>query len=241
MVDPLADSRRFGSKPMAVHDSLRILEEVARCGPGVTAKEITTNLSLPRATAYRLLNLLVQEEYLVRLSDLRGFALGVRVRHLVAPRLVHLSRAVREVMEELRSHSRAGIHLATFGRSGVEAIDIDPDFPLHGHDAIFRRSAATALGLLLDSYRYPDRMSSGTHPQARCQDGRPWSSGSPGFAIQLGKLRSGFGCLAVPIFVDGAPLPAAAIALSSTIRRVQEAAADLTMLQSKARQLEHLL
>jgi len=45
---------------------LSVLEEVARCGTGVTAREVNDNLLLPRATIYRLLNLLVQDEYLVR-------------------------------------------------------------------------------------------------------------------------------------------------------------------------------
>src|SRR5579859_1661338 len=37
---------------------------------------------MPRATVYRMLNFLVAEEYLVRMPDLKGFALGVRVAEL---------------------------------------------------------------------------------------------------------------------------------------------------------------
>ncbi|AUZ88426.1 helix-turn-helix domain-containing protein [Arthrobacter sp. TmT3-37] len=70
-------------QPKAVRSALAVLEEVARCGPGVTGLEVSRNLGLPKATTYRLLNLLVEDEYLVRLPDLSGFALGRKVELLV--------------------------------------------------------------------------------------------------------------------------------------------------------------
>lgn len=48
----------------------------------MTARELSGHLGLPRATAYRLLNLLVADEYLVRTTDLSGFALGAKVAQL---------------------------------------------------------------------------------------------------------------------------------------------------------------
>ncbi|MCU1515966.1 MAG: IclR family transcriptional regulator, partial [Pseudarthrobacter sp.] len=71
-----------GSGPAS--NSLRILETVARFGTGSTAKEITDTLRMPPATAYTMLNALVGDEYLVRTSDLRGFALGHAISGLVA-------------------------------------------------------------------------------------------------------------------------------------------------------------
>jgi hypothetical protein len=56
-----ADGSLSGRQPKAVQSALRVLEEVARAGVGVTAKEIAENLSMPSATAYRLLNLLVAD------------------------------------------------------------------------------------------------------------------------------------------------------------------------------------
>jgi DNA-binding IclR family transcriptional regulator len=72
-----------GRQPQAVRSALDVLRTVAQAGPGITAKEISARLRLPPATAYRLLNLLVGEEYLVRLPDLTGFALGARFGELV--------------------------------------------------------------------------------------------------------------------------------------------------------------
>ena len=91
-----------GRQPKAVQSALRVLEEVARAGVGVTAKEIAQNLDLPSATTYRLLNLLVADGYIVRLPDLTGFSLGHRMSTLidatVAPRVC---TAARDVLAEM--------------------------------------------------------------------------------------------------------------------------------------------
>ncbi|OMQ16780.1 hypothetical protein A7K94_0200155 [Modestobacter sp. VKM Ac-2676] len=77
-----ADTGLTGRQPKAVQSALAVLECVARLGAGVTAKEVAESLGMPPATVYRLLNLLVGEEYLVRLPDLSGFALGRKVAGL---------------------------------------------------------------------------------------------------------------------------------------------------------------
>ncbi|MHA7665147.1 helix-turn-helix domain-containing protein [Mycolicibacterium sp. HS_4_1] len=63
--------------------ALAIIEEVAAAGPGVTALDITHRLRMSRSSAYRLLAVLVDSEYLVRTPDLGGFALGRRIDRLV--------------------------------------------------------------------------------------------------------------------------------------------------------------
>jgi DNA-binding IclR family transcriptional regulator len=91
-----------GRQPRAVRSALAVLEEVVASGPGVTAKEISAALKLPSATTYRLLNMLVGEEYLVRLPDLRGFALGRRAARLAPPAVTSPPAAARAVVEHLR-------------------------------------------------------------------------------------------------------------------------------------------
>lgn len=119
-----------GRQPKAVTSALDLLEAVARAGPGVTAAELAEATGLPRATAYRLLNLLVAEEHVVRLPDLSGFALGARVQGLVelaAP--VRVVAAARAELDRLRSGVRAGVHLCV-ARGGVARLaDADPDVP----------------------------------------------------------------------------------------------------------------
>ncbi len=125
------DGELSGRQPQAVHSALAVLEEVARCGPGVTAQEVSANLRLPRATAYRLLNLLVQDEYLVRMPDLRGFALGRKVVELAGVAVVQdAATTAKSTIAELRTRIRGGVHLALYRDQSVVPLDIDPDFPL---------------------------------------------------------------------------------------------------------------
>ena len=69
-------------QPSAVDSAFAVLEAVAAHGPGVSTRELVDALPLSRATVYRILKHLVAQEYLVRTPDLRGFALGARVRAL---------------------------------------------------------------------------------------------------------------------------------------------------------------
>lgn len=79
-----------GRQPAAVTNALAILDIVAACPPGITAREIHVRLDMPRATVYRILKHLVAEEFLVRSPDLRGFALGRRMREFSLNAARHL-------------------------------------------------------------------------------------------------------------------------------------------------------
>ena len=118
-------------EPKAIHRALRVLEAVAEIGPGATAKEISKALDYPTATTYRLLNLLVQDGYLVRMPDLKGFALGQKVTDLagyVTP--VRLPQAIRCLLEDLRSQLRAGAHFVVLEGGHLTVADSDPLFPM---------------------------------------------------------------------------------------------------------------
>jgi DNA-binding IclR family transcriptional regulator len=119
-----------GRQPRAVRNALSVLQQVAQAGPGVTAKEISAGLRLAPATTYRLLNVLVEEEYLVRMPDLRGFALGHRVSSLTPPRPVpEVPAAAHAVVARLRERVRFGVHLAGLTDGLVHLTDPDPDHP----------------------------------------------------------------------------------------------------------------
>ena len=99
----MADQGLTGRQPKAVQSALSVLECVAVHWAGVTAKEVALALDMPPATAYRLLNLLVGEEYLVRLPDLRGFGLEWQVASRPALwRWRGWPTAARQVQAELR-------------------------------------------------------------------------------------------------------------------------------------------
>jgi DNA-binding IclR family transcriptional regulator len=75
-------------QPSAFDHAFAVLEAVALNGPGTTTRELTRILPFSRASVFRIVKHLVAEEYLVRTSDLRGFALGTRVLALTDPSLL---------------------------------------------------------------------------------------------------------------------------------------------------------
>jgi DNA-binding IclR family transcriptional regulator len=138
------------SNPSTASNPLRILEIVARFGTGTTAKEITDALQMPQATAYRMLNSLVADEYLARTSDLRGFALGHAISGLIAAATPPtVTRAARAVMAEFRHGNRFAVHLIVFRNASLRIADEDPDYPLHAVFEMLRYPHASAAGKLM--------------------------------------------------------------------------------------------
>ncbi|MBC7551461.1 MAG: helix-turn-helix domain-containing protein [Cellulomonas sp.] len=226
-------------QPKAIQSALTVLEEVARCGSGVTAREISDNLGLPKATAYRLLNLLVQDEYLVRMPDLRGFALGrkvVELARLVAP--AQPPEAVREVVDRLRSHIRGGIHLVRYDSDGVRVIDPDPDYPPSVSVRSARALETSAMGRLLLAERRVD--TSGMLGEDPALAGQLEEIRANGYAYFPSPWAPGHGCLAIPIRSrDGALV--AGLCLSAPASRIDHPAEYLALLRMGARELAPLL
>lgn len=199
-----------GRQPKAVHSALHLLEAVASLGPGVTAQDLAHELGLPPATAYRLINLLVGEEYLIRLPNLSGFALGSRVAELAG--VAHqptMPRAARAVLAELRRRTRCGIHLAILAGRRIHIIDPDPDNP-PSHPGLYARFPhAVALGKVtmaeLDDWRsmLPGRRLHPATPHTVSTESQLKSElrevARLGYARQSDELVVGRACLALPI------------------------------------------
>jgi DNA-binding IclR family transcriptional regulator len=204
-----------GRQPSAVLNALAVLEEVARAGPGVTAQQVSANLGLPRATAYRLLNLLVQDEYLVRLADLSGFALGRKVALLAGIASSLSSREEpRGILAEMRGRIRGGVHLADYRSGSLALVDVDPDFPLSDPERIAGDPACSALGRLLLAER----------------------SAPAAFAVQDGQLTPGFGCFAAAVR-DETGVLVAGVALALPSARLTDHAALLGLVDIDCRRL----
>lgn len=134
-------------KSDSVRRALAILEAVAQLGPGATARQVAELSGTPASTAYRLLNLLVADGYLVRIEDLSGFALGRRTRELAGADTAPESNET--VLAELRGRVRYGIHLAVFdGPDDVRFVNRDPDHELPGEQTILSNPHASAVGKL---------------------------------------------------------------------------------------------
>ncbi len=259
---PPAPSDLRARQPQAVHSALIVLEEVARCGPGVTAQQVSTNLSMPRATTYRLINLLVQDEYLVRMPDLQGFALGrkvVELAHLVEPDAAGvdpqhpvpawniMTPAARAVVGDLRRGIRGGIHLVGYLGDAMFVADADPDFPLTDERRLLSDYSASAVGRLLVA----ERAAGSTGPLVQQPKTTRRSTVGPagvteppssslGWTRQVDSFSLGFGCLAVPVRRDDGEL-IGGLALSAPRIRIEAPGALLADLETGARRLAPLL
>lgn len=115
-----------GGGGSSVTRALRVVEAVAAAGDGVTAKAIARRLGCPLPTAYRTLGTLVEEGYLVRLHDVRGYGLGYRIADLhrslasqVAP-----SPGVHRVLHEMHTAVGAAAYLAVFRDVEIVVADV---------------------------------------------------------------------------------------------------------------------
>ncbi|MHC5794914.1 IclR family transcriptional regulator [Lacisediminihabitans sp. FW035] len=230
-------------QPKAIHSALVVLEEVARCGPGVTAREVSENLGFPRATAYRLLNLLVQEEYLVRLPDLSGFALGLKVVQLAGVSTpVRPPQAVRDLLTGLRGTMRGGIHLVRYDEARLGIVDVDPDFPLSNPARLTRYLDASAMGrLLLSELREAGTLPDSATERSPAEVSRlARETRARGFAVQVDESTVGYGCLAVPIR-DRAGILVAGLCLSAPKSLIERPGSALDSMRSSSALLGPLL
>lgn len=195
--------------------ALSIIEEVAAAGPGITALEITHRLRMSRSSAYRLLAVLLESEYLVRTPDLGGFALGRRIDRLVGIPTTPADR-LREAVDAVRAEARFGIHLVLHRpkrQPVLELFDIDPDFPLSDPARVIAEPECSAIGRIVAADARGER---------------------PAFATQRGILVPGHGCLALPIRGADASL-VAVLAASAPSHRVADADTLMTFLTPHAR------
>ena len=214
-------------QPTAIHSALAMLEAVAAMGAGVTARQLAERLGMPRATTYRLLNLLVQDEYLVRTPDLAGFALGTKVALLAGSLGVErIPRAARDVLERTRASARGGIHLVLYRQDRIVVADEDPDFPLSNRQGLQHEPTRYALGLLPSVVR-----------------GEPVAEDLLAEFRQQGVIRARDGqrgCLVAPI-TDGSGALAGALSYSGPHRHIDDSGAIAVSVIAAARELGPLL
>jgi len=191
-------------QPGAILHALQILECVARRGPGTTASEISTDLCLSRATTYRLVRLLADDEYLVRMPDLRGFALGRRVAELAAPATPTppMSRAALAALTVLRDRVRAGVHLVHYSGSRIVITDEDRDIPLTDPHRLVTDPGSTAAGRLAAAWAQAQR--TGRQP--------------PTHELHVRRFSTHRGCLALPVQDDAGHLVAALLVEAPAVR-----------------------
>ncbi|MFW0797079.1 IclR family transcriptional regulator C-terminal domain-containing protein [Gordonia sp. CPCC 205515] len=240
-----------GRQPKAVQSALRVLEEVARGGVGITAKDLADHLGIPSATVYRLLNLLVAEGFVVRLPDLSGFALGPRTGALVDATLVpRVCTAARDVLAELRLSTRFGAHLYYFTNTGVRAADIDDEFPPTADERtlnLYLHASAVGKLLLAEKEDVDDVVSA---PYTAITTRTPTTRSAlldqlsavrrGGYALQVGEMDPDRACLAVGVRSPSGTL-VAALALSARAEQHEPLGRQAVTLNEYALRLSPLL
>ena len=247
-MSPLRDPSRH--HPSAMSNSLRILEAIAVLGLGVSAKELAEALHMPPATAYRLLNALVGEEYVVRTSDLRGFGLGARLDGLIAAAArPTVSFAAHTAIGELRESVRFGVHVVTFRSGHLHVLDADPDHPVRAERELVRHVHASAAGKILLAYspawrevvpKRLARLTPSTVVDLSIVQSELAEIRKLGFATQTDELEVGLFCAAVPIR-DSAGTTRGALCLAGASSRKDAILTNIDATRSCAATLGPLL
>jgi DNA-binding IclR family transcriptional regulator len=117
---------------ITVEKTLAILEIVAERG-GASAKDISDALGYPLPTVYRLLQTLVQTDYIVHLRNQRRFELGYKLDRLGASlhRQIGVPTPLRAKIAQLHSSAHAAGYFAVYrGADVVVAYVVDsPEHP----------------------------------------------------------------------------------------------------------------
>ena len=112
--------RTRDSGVVTVEKTLAILEIVAERG-GATAKEVSSALGYPLPTLYRLMQALVQSDYLVHLKEERRFELGYKLDRLGVSlhRQIGVPGAVRTEIARLHEVAQTAAYFAVYRGADV--------------------------------------------------------------------------------------------------------------------------
>lgn len=216
--------------------ALRVVEAVAAAGDGVTAKAIARRLGAPLPSVYRALGTLVDEGYLVRLHDVRGYGLGYRVAdlHRSLTDQVRPNAAVRAVLHEVHTGSEAAAYLAVFRDVDVVVAHIDdcPDHPRPDAMRVGEPTAphATAAGKVMLADLRPGRLTEllaqwglprlapQTVADRRALDRELMRVRSDGAAVEVEEYQAGVAGVAAPLHGhDGGVVGALAVSVSREV------------------------
>lgn len=108
------------SSVQTIERTLAILEFVSERG-GATAREVSETLQYPLPTVYRLLQALVQADYLTHLQTEHRFELGFKLDQLGASlhRQVGVPAMVRSEIQILHDYAKAAAYFAIYRGTGV--------------------------------------------------------------------------------------------------------------------------
>lgn len=213
-LDHVEPERGGGS---SITRALRVIEAVAAAGDGVTAKAIARRLACPLPTVYRALGTLVDEGYLVRLHDVRGYGLGYRVAelHRSLADQVRPAPPLRGVLRDLHTAAAAAAHLMVFRDVELVVAHVDDcaDHPRPDSMRVGEPTAAhaTAAGKVMLAGLRPGRLGEllartglprlGPHTvgDRRTLDRELMRIRSDGAAVEVEEYETGIAGVAAPV------------------------------------------
>lgn len=231
----------------SINKSLAILEIVAERG-GASAREVSASLALPLPTVYRLMQSLVQSDYLVHLRSEHRFELGYKLHRLGVSlhRQIGVPQQVGAEVAELHASARAAAYFAVYRGSEVVVIYIvdSPENPrLQTLTFGFHEAAhATAFGKIMlsgmtaeqrDQYLFAhgqSRLTQTTVTNRGALEHDLTVIGATGVAWEHEEFMPGMSCAAVGVR-DGDGLMVGSVAVSAR-------ASDF---DGRERTVEHLL
>jgi len=235
---------------------LAVLSLLSSLDRPVTAMYISSELGIPRSSAYHLLNVMKDRNFVTHRSEDGTWELGVGALEigLAYLRSGSLQRAARVVLPELAARSGQTAHLAIL--QGTEVLYIDkeqsPGLGVQLVTSIGTRLPAhlTAVGRAILAYLpeaqlralYGDDrlplMHGATAPPLERLLLELSEVADAGYATDEGMITDGVACLAVPVMTPGLA-PAAAIGLTFLSAQVDATERErlAALLQSAARDL----
>ena len=201
--------------------ALRVVEAVAAAGDGVTAKAIARRLGVPLPSVYRALATLVEEGYLVRLHDVRGYGLGYRVAelHRSLTDQVRPPAALRAVLHDVHTSVGAAAYFAVLRDVEIVVAHVDDcaDHPRPEPMRVGEPTAAhaTAAGKVMLADMRPGRLAeligrTGiprlaplTVPDRRTLDRELMRIRSDGAAVEVEEYQAGVAGIAAPVHGPG--------------------------------------
>lgn len=222
----------------SVERALRVLDEVSTAPDGLTAKQLARRLGLPLPTVYHLTATLVGNDYLIRLPDRRGYALGPRIGDLA--RGMHDQLAVppgiARALHAVHVEARTPAYYAVFRDAApviAHVVDspalprvrpLDVGFHEATHALAFGKVMLASLPRedredLLDTVGTPS-LTPATVTDRRVLATQMEQVETSGVAVEVDEFRTGLSCLAAPVRTAGGAV-VGALAVSTDTPRLR--------------------
>ncbi|GIF65625.1 IclR family transcriptional regulator [Asanoa ishikariensis] len=212
----------------ALARGLALLEMLAAAPDPLTLTEFSDATALPKSTLVRLLAVLSEMEYLVRVDDRPSYRLGHKVQRLAAAYVSNLDltvvaeRYLQPVAEQTGQTANLGV---LDGDQVLHICVAEPDRPLRFTSSLGARdhTYATGLGKVLLSALPDDQVAAAVpaEPFAAFTDSTMTTLADlrkdlkkvarRGFALDDSERSVGLRCVAVPVRIDGDCLAAISV------------------------------